>query len=123
MPSKAKREKERKWKLARNAVWGWVPARLDSEVPATWVLATELVPGGERAPWSFCTWGRSVWGAGQEAWTWVGATGVSGRLFGPVRVFRYRVGRAWYVLAQPARAGDMITTRATLVVNLHTSTV
>ena len=52
MPSKAKRDKERKWKLARNAVWGCVPARLSSEVPATWVPATELVPGGERAPWS-----------------------------------------------------------------------
>ncbi len=37
MPNKAKREKERKWKLARNAVWGCVPARLVSEVPATWV--------------------------------------------------------------------------------------
>ena len=48
MPSKAKRDKERKWKLARNAVWGCVPARLSSEVPATWVPATELVPGGER---------------------------------------------------------------------------
>ena len=34
MPSKAKREKEQKWKLARNAVWGCVPARLGSEVPA-----------------------------------------------------------------------------------------
>ena len=52
MPSRAKRDKERRWKLARNAVWGCVPARLGSEVPATWVPATELVPGGERAPWS-----------------------------------------------------------------------
>ena len=41
MPSKAKREKERKWKLARNDVWGCVPARLGSEVPATWVPATD----------------------------------------------------------------------------------
>ena len=49
MPNKAKRDKERKWKLARNAVWDCVPARLVSEVPATWVPATELVPGGERA--------------------------------------------------------------------------
>ena len=37
MPSRAKRDKERRWKLARNAVWGCVPARLSSEVPATWV--------------------------------------------------------------------------------------
>ena len=44
MPSKAKRDKERRWKLARNAVWGCVPARLGSEVSATWVPATELVP-------------------------------------------------------------------------------
>ena len=53
MPSKAKREKERKWKLARNDVWGCVPTRQGSEVPATWVLATELVPGGERAPYQY----------------------------------------------------------------------
>ena len=50
MPSKAKREKERKWKLARNAVWGCVPARLGSELPATWVPATELVPGRFSSP-------------------------------------------------------------------------
>ena len=104
MPSKAKRAKEQKWKLARNAVWGCVPARLGSEVPATWVPATELVPGGERAPWSSSTWVQSVWSAGQEAWTQVGTTGVSTRLFGDVRVIRYRVGRAWYVLAQPKGA-------------------
>ena len=110
MPGEAKREKDRKWKLARNAVWGCVPTRLGSEVPATWVPATELVPGGERAPWSSSTWVQSVWSAGQEVWTQVGATGVSWRCFGPVRVFRYRVGRAWYVLAQPARAGDMPAT-------------
>ena len=36
MPSRAKRDKERRWKLARNAVWDCVPARLGSEVPATW---------------------------------------------------------------------------------------
>ena len=76
MPSKAKRDKERRWKLARNAVWGCVPARLVSELPATWVPATELVPGGERAPWSSRTWCASVLGAGQEAWAQVGATGV-----------------------------------------------
>ena len=46
MPSRAIRDKERRWKLARNAVWGCVPARLSSEVPATWVPATELVPQG-----------------------------------------------------------------------------
>ena len=109
MPSRAIRDKERRWKLARNAVWGCVPARLGSEVPATWVPATELVPGGERAPWSSRSWGMSVWGAGQEAWAQVGATGVDGRLFGNVRVFRYRhgVGASLYVLAQPARAGDV----------------
>ena len=111
MPGKAKGEKDKKWKLARNAVWGCVPARLGSEVPATWVPATELVPGGERAPWSSSSWGKTVWGAGQETWTPVGATGVSGRRFGPVHVFRYRpnrVGvatRAWYILAQAASLG------------------
>ena len=47
MPSRAKRDKERRWKLARNAVWDCVPARLGSEVSATWVPATELVPGGD----------------------------------------------------------------------------
>jgi len=109
MPSRAKRDKERRWKLARNAVWDCVPARLGSEVSATWVPATELVPGGERAPWSSRTWCASVLGAGQEAWAQVGATGVDGRLFGNVRVFRYRhgVGASLYVLAQPARAGDV----------------
>jgi len=50
MPGKAKREKDRKWKLARNAVWGCVPAWLGSEVPATWVPATELVPGASGRP-------------------------------------------------------------------------
>ena len=106
MPSKAKREKDRKWKLARNAVWGCVPARLGSEVPATWVPATELVLGGERAPWSSRSWGKSIWSAGQESWTQVGATGVETRLFGGnIRVLRYRVGRALYIFAQPARAG------------------
>ncbi len=58
MPSRAKRDKERRWKLARNAVWDCVPARLGSEVSATWVPATELVPGGERAPWSSRSWGN-----------------------------------------------------------------
>ena len=110
MPSRAIRDKERRWKLARNAVWGCVPARLGSELPATWVPATELVPGGERAPWSSSSWGNAVWSAGQETWTQVGTTGVSTRLFGDIRVLRYRVGRAWYVLAQPARAGDMPAT-------------
>ena len=111
MPGKAKRKKDRKWKLAHDAVWGCVPARLCSEVLATWVPATELVPGGERAPWSSSSWGKSIWSAGREAWAQVGATGVSTRLFGNIRVFRYRrVGRALYVLAQPARAGDMPAT-------------
>ena len=49
MPSKAKRAKEQKWKLARNAVWGCVPARLGSEVPATWVPAI----GGSSLPLSW----------------------------------------------------------------------
>ena len=44
MPSRVIRDKERRWKLARNAVWDCVPARLGSEVSATWVPATELVP-------------------------------------------------------------------------------
>eukprot|EP01048_Picozoa_sp_COSAG05_P016420 COSAG05_NODE_2110_length_3549_cov_2.493043_3_plen_154_part_00 len=110
MPSRAKRDKERRWKLARNAVWGCVPARLGSEVPATWVPATELVPGGERAPWSSRSWGMSVWGAGQEAWAQVGSTGVDGRLFGPVHVFRYHARNALFLLAQPARAGDVPAT-------------
>ena len=99
MPSKAKRDKERRWKLARNAVWDCVPARLGSEVSATWVPATELVPGGERAPWSSRTWCTSVLGAGQEAWAQVGATGVDGRLFGPVHVFRYLISGALTVRA------------------------
>ena len=110
MPSRAIRDKERRWKLARNAVWGCVPARLSSEVPATWVPATELVPGGERAPWSSRSWGMSVWGAGQEAWAQVGSTGVDGRLFGPVHVFRYHARNALFLLAQPARAGDVPAT-------------
>ena len=45
MPSKAKREKDRKWKLARNAVWGCVPARLGSEVPATYESVPTLTGG------------------------------------------------------------------------------
>ena len=110
MPSKAVRDKERRWKLARNAVWGCVPARLGSELPATWVPATELVPGGERAPWSSRSWGKSIWSAGQEAWSQVGATGVDGRLFGPVHVFRYHARNALFLLAQPARAGDVPAT-------------
>ena len=51
MPNKAKRDKERKWKLARNAVWECVPARLVSEVPATWVPAPD---------WSSRSCGKSV---------------------------------------------------------------
>ena len=111
MPGKAKREKDRKWKLASNAAWDFLPASLLREAPAVWVPGIDLVPSGEDVPWVSSTWGKTVWGAGQETWTPVGATGVSGRRFGPVHVFRYRpnrVGvatRAWYILAQAASLG------------------
>ena len=93
MPSKAKGEKELKWKLARRAAWDFLPASLLREVPAVWVPGIDLVPSGEDVPWVSSIWGKTVWGAGQETWTPVGATGVSGRRFGPVHVFRYRPNR------------------------------
>ena len=49
MPSKAKRDKERRWKLARNAVWDCVPARLGGEVSATYLGSGDRAGSRRRA--------------------------------------------------------------------------
>ena len=51
MPGKAKREKDRKWKLARKAAWDFLPASLLREAPAVWVPGIDLVPSGEDVPY------------------------------------------------------------------------
>ena len=60
MPSKAKGEKELKWKLARRAAWDFLPASLLREVPAVWVPGIDLVPSGEDVPWVSSIWGKTV---------------------------------------------------------------